>query len=151
MSLQGYVPRLARHEDFGRIFEGVGSSSAESVHACDWSKHHQGRRGAYMATPADRMHTATGWVCARATSSVVVVFTCRACGPRCSIGDSSRALETSRHAIQQKSTPMKYKAAFVIQASAGLALVSVSRQLSFFCCFFLVFFLFCSFLSYSSC
>ena len=36
-ALQGYVPRLARHEDFDRIFEGVGSSSAESVHACDWS------------------------------------------------------------------------------------------------------------------
>jgi len=34
-ALQGYVPRLARHQDFGRIFEGVGSSSAESVHACD--------------------------------------------------------------------------------------------------------------------
>ena len=56
----GYVPRLARHEDFGRIFEGVGSTSAESVHARDWSKRHQSRRGAYMATPADRMHTATG-------------------------------------------------------------------------------------------
>jgi len=60
------------------------------------------------------------WVRARATSSMVVVFTRRACGPRCSIGDSSRALETSRHAVQQKSTPMKYKAAVVIQASAGL-------------------------------
>jgi len=56
---------------------------------------------------------------ARATSSMVVVFTRRACGPRCSIGDSSRALETSRHAVQQKNTPMKYKAAVVIQASAG--------------------------------
>jgi len=31
---------------------------------------------------------------------------------------------------------MKYKAAVVIQASAGLALVSVSRQLSFFLCSF---------------
>jgi hypothetical protein len=30
--------------DFGRIFEGVGSL-AESVHAGDWSKQHQGRRG----------------------------------------------------------------------------------------------------------
>jgi len=58
--MQGYVPRLARREDFGRIFEGVGSSSAESVHARDWCKRHQGRRGAYMATPADRMHTAPG-------------------------------------------------------------------------------------------
>jgi len=47
------------------------------------------------------------------------VFTRRACGPRCSIGDSSRALETSRHAAQQKSTLMKRKAAVVIQASAG--------------------------------
>jgi len=35
------------------------------------------------------------WVHARATSSVVVVFTRRACGPQCSIGDYSRALETS--------------------------------------------------------
>ena len=59
-SLKGYVPRLARHEDFGRIFEGVSSSSAESVHARDWSKQHQGRRGTYMATSADRMHTVTG-------------------------------------------------------------------------------------------
>jgi len=59
------------------------------------------------------------WVRARATSSVVVVFTRRAFGPRCSIGDSSRALETSRHAVQQKSTQMKYKAAVVIQESAG--------------------------------
>ena len=59
------------------------------------------------------------WVRARATSSVVVVFTRCACGPRCSIGDSSRALETSRHAAQQKSTVMKCKAAVVIQASAG--------------------------------
>jgi hypothetical protein len=59
------------------------------------------------------------WVRARATSSVVVVFTRRACGPRCNIGDSSRALETSRHAAQQKSTLMKWKAAVVIQASAG--------------------------------
>jgi len=66
------------------------------------------------------------WVRARATRSMVVVFARRACGPRCSIGDSSRALETSRHVAQQKSTPMKYKAAVVIQASAGLALVSVS-------------------------
>ena len=48
------------HEDFGRIFEGVSSSSAESVHAHDWSKRHQGRRGAYMATPADQLHTAAG-------------------------------------------------------------------------------------------
>jgi len=44
------------------------------------------------------------------------------------IGDSSRALETSRHAAQKKSTPMKCKAAVVIQASAGLALVLVSLQ-----------------------
>jgi len=57
------------------------------------------------------------WVRARATSSVVVVFTRRACGPRCGIGDSSRALETSRHAVQQKSTLMKWKAAVVNQAS----------------------------------
>jgi len=55
-------------------------------------------------------------------------WSCHACGPRRSIGDSSRALETSRHAIHQKSTPIKYEAAVVIQASAGLALVSVSRQ-----------------------
>ena len=48
------------HEDFGRNFEGVSSSLAESMHAHDWSKRHQGRRGAYMATPADRLHTATG-------------------------------------------------------------------------------------------
>jgi len=59
-SLKGYVPRLARHEDFGRIFEGVSSSSAESVHTHDWSKQHQGRQGAYMSTPADQLHTATG-------------------------------------------------------------------------------------------
>jgi len=51
--LQGYVPRLARHEDFGRIFEGVSSISAESVHTHDWRKRHQGRRGVYMATPTD--------------------------------------------------------------------------------------------------
>ena len=66
-SLKGYVPRLARHEDFGRIFKGVGSSSAESVHACDWSKQHKGRRGSYMATPTDRMHTTTGF-CARSSN-----------------------------------------------------------------------------------
>jgi len=59
------------------------------------------------------------WVRAGATSSVVMVFTCCACGPRCSVGDSSRALETARHAAQQKSTPMKCKAAVVMQASAG--------------------------------
>ena len=45
-TLQGYVPRLARHEDFGRIFEGVSSSLAESVYAHDYNKRHQGRRGA---------------------------------------------------------------------------------------------------------
>jgi len=56
---------------------------------------------------------------ARATSSMVVVFTRRACGPRCNIWDSSRAIETSRHAAQQTSTLMKCKAAVVIQASAG--------------------------------
>jgi len=55
------------------------------------------------------------WVRARATSSVVVVFTRRTCGPRCNIGDSSRALETSRYAAQQKSKLMKWKAAVVIQ------------------------------------
>ena len=59
------------------------------------------------------------WVRAGATSSVVVVFTRRACGSRCRVGDSSRALETSRHAVQQKSTQMKCKAVVVIQASAG--------------------------------
>ena len=59
-ALHGYVPRLARRPDFGRIFEDVGSSSAESVHARDWSKQHQGRQGAYMAMPADQMHTDTG-------------------------------------------------------------------------------------------
>jgi len=53
---------------------------------------------------------------AGATSSVVVVFTRSACGPRCSVWDSSKALETSRHAAQQKCTPMKCKAAVVIQA-----------------------------------
>jgi len=30
------------------------------VHARDWSKQHQDRQGAYMATPAHRLHTATG-------------------------------------------------------------------------------------------
>jgi len=30
------------------------------VHARDWSKQHQDRQGAYMATPADRLHIATG-------------------------------------------------------------------------------------------
>jgi len=90
-----YVPRLARREDFGRILEGV-SSSAESVHARDWSKQHQGRRGTYMATPADRSAVCVCvcvymrvwhqvWGRARATSSVVVVFMRQACGPRCSI------------------------------------------------------------------
>ena len=53
-ALQGDVPRLTRHEDFGRILDGVNSSSAESVHANEWSKRQQGRRGPYMATPADR-------------------------------------------------------------------------------------------------
>jgi len=89
------VPRLARREDFGRIFEGVGSF-AESVHARDWSKQHQGRRGAYMSTLADRSAVCVCvcvymrvwlqvWMRARATSSVVVRFMRRACGPRCSI------------------------------------------------------------------
>jgi len=55
------------------------------------------------------------WVRARATSSMVVVCTRCACGPRCSTGDSSRALETSRHAAQHKSTLMKCKAAVVIR------------------------------------
>jgi len=81
-----------------------------------------------MATPADRMHTATGLGARSSNQQRVVVFTRRACGPRYSIGDSSRALETSIHAAQKKSTSMKCKAAVVIQASAGLALVSVSRQ-----------------------
>ena len=38
-----------------------------------------------------------------------MVFTRRACGQRCNVGDSSRALEASRHAVQQKSTLMKSK------------------------------------------
>ena len=71
-----------------------------------------------------------GWVRAGATSSVVVVFTriyiyiyiylysC-VCGPRCSVGDSSRALETSRYTVQQKSTPMKCKTVVVVQALTG--------------------------------
>jgi len=59
------------------------------------------------------------WVRAGATSSVVVVFMRCACGPRCSVWDFSRALETPRHAAQQKSTPMKCKAAVVIPVSAG--------------------------------
>jgi len=59
------------------------------------------------------------WVRAGATRSVVVAFTRRACGPRCSVGDSSRALETSRHAAHHKRTPMKCTATVVIQASAG--------------------------------
>ena len=49
------------------------------------------------------------WVRARATNSAVVVFTRRAYGPRCNVGDSSRALEASRRAVQQKSTLMKCK------------------------------------------
>ena len=85
-----------------------------------------------MATPADRMHTATCLGARSRNQQRVVVFTRRVCGPRYSIEDSSRALETSRRAVQQKSTQMstqmKCKVAVVIQASAGLALVSVSRQ-----------------------
>jgi len=42
------------------------------------------------------------WVRDRTTTSVVVVFTRRTCGPRCSIGYSSRALETSSHEAQKK-------------------------------------------------
>ena len=59
------------------------------------------------------------WVRARTTSSVVVVFTRCACDQQYNIRDSSRTLETSRHAAQQKSTVMKCRAAVVIQASAG--------------------------------
>ena len=74
---------------------------------------------------------------------MVVVFTRRACGPRCSIGDSSRALEISRHAAQQKGTPMQCEGAVVIQTSVGLVLPAffVTLSLPFFFPVFLSFFL----------
>jgi len=40
-ALQGYVSRLAKHEDFGRIFEGGGSQFGRkraTVYARGWSK-----------------------------------------------------------------------------------------------------------------
>jgi len=82
-----------------------------------------------MTTLADRKHTATGLgVRSSNQQRDRMVLTRRACGPRYSIGDSSRALEISRHAAQQQSTPIKCEAAVVIQASAGLTLVSVGPQ-----------------------
>jgi len=83
----------------------------------------QGRRGAYMATPADRMHTAT--VLGARSSSQQRGRGAYAYGPN---GGSTRKCEISRHTAQQKSTPLKCEAAVAIQASKGLALVSVSRQ-----------------------
>jgi len=85
----------------------------------------QGRRGGCMATPADRMHTAT--VLGARSNSQQRGRGAYAYGPN---GVSSRKREISRHAAQQKSTgtPMKCEAAVAIQASNGLALVSVSRQ-----------------------
>jgi len=73
-----------------------------------------------MATSADRLHTATG-LASNQQRGRGVYASCLwwQCAPRCSIGDSSRALETSRHAAQQKGTLMKCKASVVIQASAG--------------------------------
>ena len=83
----------------------------------------QGRRGVCMATPADRMHTAT--VLGARSSSQQCGRGAYAYGPN---GGSSRKREISRHAVQQQSTPMKCEAAVAIQASKGLALVSASRQ-----------------------
>ena len=99
------------------FFEGVDSSSTKSVHVRDWNKQYQDRRGPYIATPADRLHTATGFG-ARWSNQQRGRVTLRVCGQRCSVGDSSRVLETSRYTVQQKSTPMKCKAAVVMQASA---------------------------------
>jgi len=59
-ALKGYVPQLARQGDFGRILEGVGSQFGRKYACTRLEQQHQGRRGACMATLADRMHTATG-------------------------------------------------------------------------------------------
>jgi len=63
-------------------------------------------------------------------------------------GDFSRVLEISRHAAQHKSTPIKCEAAVAIQMSAGLALVSVSRQHARSSLVFLFVLLFLFFLSF---
>jgi len=104
------------------------ASSAESMHARDWSNNIRAGEGLAWRRWQIECTLLQVWVRARSTSSVVVVPARCACDSRCSIGDSSRALEISRHAAQQKITPMKCEAAVAIQVSAGLALVSVSRQ-----------------------
>jgi len=104
------------------------------MHARDWSNDIRASEGIARRHRQIECTWLQVWVRARATSSVVVVFTRRACGPRCSIGDSSRALEISRHAAQQKGTPMQCEGAVVIQTSVGLVLPAffVTLSLPFF-------------------
>ena len=117
--LQGYVPWLARHKDFGRILRVLAVVLQKAcMHAIGANSIRAGEGLTWRRLQIDSTQLQV-WVRAGATSSVVVVFTRRACGPQCSVGDSSRALETSRHAVQQKITQMKCKAVVVIQASAG--------------------------------
>jgi len=92
------------------------ASLAESVHARDWSNDIRAGEGLACRRRQIECTRLQIWVRARATSSVVVVPTRRTCDPHssCSIGDSSRVLDISRHAAQQKSASMKCEAAVAI-------------------------------------